>query len=48
MDREEMIEFIVIAIEEIEGVSLSYDYFKDYTHEELIEKVDFYEHVLEK
>lgn len=48
MDREEMIKFIVAAIEAIEGVTVSPEHFKGYTELQLVEQMDWYDYLLDK
>jgi hypothetical protein len=48
MNREEKIEFILIAIEDIEEVSVTADYFKDYTDEQLDKEVEKWDYLYGK
>lgn len=48
MTREEKIKFIIKAIDEIEGVLLTPEYFKDYSDENLDKEVERCDYLLDK
>lgn len=48
MNREELIKFIVWAINEVEGVEVSPDLFEGHSDEKLEEEADFLDYVLGK
>ena len=48
MTRNELVEFIRMAVHELEGVKLSHDFFEIFTDEQLDREADWYAYLLEK
>jgi hypothetical protein len=48
MTKEEKIKFIVLAVEEIEGVKISPSIFKEYSNVQLDKEVEWYDYLLTK
>lgn len=48
MTRDEKIKFLIWAVEEIEGVNLGPDYFKQYSDAQLDDEVEWLDYLLDK